>query len=342
MIASPLEAEHVARIAETFIGRIDLVHEPDFLPPTRYIADHKGDPGWHRPAKVQQRWLAELSQAEVLWDFPVGELAPLGAIAPRLRWIQTTSAGVGPLVNQLGLRESSVIITTASGVHAGPLAEFVFATLLFHVKRLGHLVSLRKTHVWERFCTGELRGRTMAIVGVGRIGSEIARLSRAFGMTVWGMVRRPEPSRTAALGLDRLFKRQDLDEMLAGADCLVLCVPQTAETDRLIGRAELARLKPGAVFINIGRGTAVDEEALVEALQSGRIGFAGLDVFHAEPLPPSSPLWDMDNVFVNPHSASTADTENAKLTERFIANLEHYLAGNYAAMFPQFDKSAGY
>jgi phosphoglycerate dehydrogenase-like enzyme len=342
MIASPLEEVHVRRIAKSFADRIDLIYEPDLLPPCRYVADHKGDPAWRRGPEQQRRWRTLLRRAEVLWDFPVGETSPLPELVPDLRWIQTTSAGVGPLVHQLRLIETEVIVTTASGIHAGPLAEFVFAILLFHTKQLARLETLRKTHHWERFCAPELHGKTMAIVGVGRIGREIARLARAFGMTTWGTVRQPDPARAQALGLDRLFGRYQFADMLSGADCVVVCAPQTADTDGMIGRTEIEALKPGVVFINIGRGTLVDEAALVDGLRSGRIGFAGLDVFRTEPLPPDSPFWDLENVLVNPHSASTADTENAKLTDRFIANLGHYLAGNYAGMAPQFDKLAGY
>jgi phosphoglycerate dehydrogenase-like enzyme len=343
MIASPLEDEHVQRIAHAFGGRINLIHESSLLPPRRYVADHKGDPAWQRTARQQTTWRRLLQEAQILWDFPVGELSsPLLEIVRSLRWIQTTSAGVGPLVKKLKLDETDVIITTASGVHAGPLAEFVFATLLFHTKWLPHLLSLKTTHDWERFSTGELAGQTMAVVGMGRIGKEVARLARAFGMKVWATARRPDSIRAAELGVDRLFAREQLREMLAGADCIVLCVPETSETNGMIGRAEIDAFKPGVVFINIGRGTSVDEDALIEALKRGRVGFAGLDVFRTEPLPRASPLWDLPNVFVNPHSASTAASENEKLTSRFIANLENYLAGNYQAMTPTFDKISGY
>ena len=130
--------------------------------------------------------------------------------------------------------------------------------------------------------------------------------------------------------------------MLAEADCVVVCAPQTPETDNLLGPDEFAAIKPGAVFINIGRGTIVDESALLSALRDGRIAFAALDVFREEPLPPSSPFWEMPNVLVNPHSASTVDTENAKLTELFIRNLGLYLAGEIDQMAPQLDKQQLY
>jgi phosphoglycerate dehydrogenase-like enzyme len=130
--------------------------------------------------------------------------------------------------------------------------------------------------------------------------------------------------------------------MLAGADCLVLCAPQTPETTGMIGAAELATLRPGAVLVNIARGTMLDEAALVAALRSGQVAFAALDVFQTEPLPTDSPLWDLPNVLVNPHSASTVEGENAALTERFIANLGHFLRGETERMEPVLDKARLY
>ena len=337
MIASPLEPEHAARIAAAHPDRLELIYRPDLMPPPRYVADH-GDPGWRRTPAQQAEWHALLRRAEVLWDFSAGEEQGPLALSPRLRWVQTTSAGVGQYVKRLGLQDSDLIVTTASGVHAQPLTEFVFAALLFHTKRLAHLQEEQRAHRWQRLCTRELPGQTMAIVGPGRIGRQVARLARGFGMTVWAMARDNDPARAAALGVDRLFARPQLTEMLAGADCLVLCAPHTPDTEGLIGRAELAALKPDAVLVNISRGVVVDEDALIDALRQGRLGLAALDVVRAEPLAPDSPLWDLPNVLISPHSASTADTENAKLTELFLRNLGHYLDGEYQRMAPVLDK----
>jgi phosphoglycerate dehydrogenase-like enzyme len=263
-------------------------------------------------------------------------------LAPRLRWVQTTSAGVGPLVKRLGLHDSDLIVTTASGIHAQPLAEFVFAALLFHSKELGRLQQEQAAKQWNRFCGIELAGRTMAIIGPGRIGREIARIARAFRMRVVAMGRESDPARAEALGVDRLYDRDELPQMLGEADVLVLCAPHTPETEGLLGPAEFVALKPGAVFISIGRGQLLDEEALLDALREGRIGFAALDVFREEPLPPASPFWELSNVLINPHSASTVDTENAKLVDVFTRNLGHYLAGELDRMAPQLDKQRLY
>lgn len=337
MITSPLEAEHAARIASVDPERVELIYRPDLMPPPRYPADHNGPADWPGYAERRPEWRRLLQRAEVLWDFPVGEDAPLSELCPRLRWVQTTSAGVGMLVKRLGLQGSDLIITTASGVHAGPLTEFVFAALLYHTKRLADLQSWQRAHHWERFASGELRGKTLAIVGPGRIGREVARIGRAFGMTVWATASRYDPARAAELGVDRLFPLEDLRAMLSGADAVVLCCPHTPETEGLIGPAEIASLKRGVVFINIARGAVVDEDALVAALHEGKIGFAALDVFLTEPLPKSSPLWDAPNVLINPHSASTAYDENARITEIFCRNLRCYLAGRYDEMSPVLD-----
>ena len=342
VIASPLETEHAARIAAAFPDRAEVVYRPDLLPPTRYRGDHDGDPAWTRSADQQREWLGLLASAEILWDFPFATHENLMDVTPHLRWVQTTSAGVGQLVKNLGLQGSDLIVTTASGIHAQPLAEFAFGALLAHVKRFDHLRAEQRAHRWERFSGGTLAGQVMAIVGPGRIGREVARIAKAFRMTVWAMGRDSTPGRAEALGVDRLFGRDELREMLAGADCAVLCAPHTAETEGMIGRDELLAMKQGAVLINIARGAMVDEEALIDALRSGHLGFAALDVFRTEPLPSGSPLWDLPNVLIAPHSASTADSENGALTERFIANLGRYLDGEIEAMQPRLDTTRLY
>jgi phosphoglycerate dehydrogenase-like enzyme len=195
---------------------------------------------------------------------------------------------------------------------------------------------------WNRFSGNELAGQTMAIIGPGRIGREIARIARAFRMRVVALARDADPARAQALGVDQVYGRAELLTMLGEADCLVICAPQTPETVDLLGPAEMAALKPGVVFVNIGRGTIVDDAALERGLRSGQIAFAALDVFREEPLPADSPFWELPNVLINPHSASTVDAENSKLTDIFIRNLGHYLAGEIEQMAPQLDKQRMY
>src|SRR5215213_9758927 len=341
MLTSPLEPEHVEHISSAFPDRVHVIFRPDLMPAPRYTADH-GDPDWRRDPDQEREWHRLLEQAEVLLDFPQHELRPLLELAPKLRWVQTTSAGVGLLVQRLGLQDSSLIVTTASGIHAQPLTEFVFAALLYHTKEIGRLREEQRTHQWHRFAGIELAGQTMAIIGPGRIGREIARIARAFRMRVIALGRDSDPARAGSLGVDQLYSRDELHSMLAEADCLVVCAPLTPETEDLLGAAEFAALKPGAVFVNIGRGAIIGENALLHGLREGRIAFAALDVFREEPLALESPFWDLQNVLINPHSASTVVTENAKLTELFVRNLGHYLAGEADQMSPILDKQRLY
>ena len=160
-IATPLEAEHVDRIRAVAPDRIEVIFEPDLLPPPRYVADHKGQDCFALNAQREERWREHLARAEILWDFPPASSDGTSGIdlAPNLKWIQTTSTGVGQYVKSLGIQESDILITTARGVHAGPLSEFVFLALLSHVKRLRHLEAEQKAHHWERFCGDELAGK---------------------------------------------------------------------------------------------------------------------------------------------------------------------------------------
>jgi phosphoglycerate dehydrogenase-like enzyme len=338
-IASPLEREHVDRIRAVDSDRVEVIHEPDILPPIRYIADHHGA-AFTRTPEQQLRWNEALEHAEILWDLPP---SPADIVqAKRLRWIQTTSSGVGPAVRRLGLLESDIIVTTARGVHAAPLAEFVFMVLLLHVRGLRHLESEQRAHRWVRYCGREIAGTTLLTIGVGDLARRIAEIGRAFGMRIIGVTRDPAGPRAHGGLFDSLHAVSDLHDLLPQADAVVLTLPQTDDTTGMIGDAAFAAFKPGAVFINIGRGSVVDEAALVRHLQTSRIGFAALDVAAQEPLPPDSPLWDMPNVLISPHSASTVTTENAKITEIFCANLRCYLDGRLAAMRNVFDKGRMY
>jgi glyoxylate/hydroxypyruvate reductase len=326
LIASYLEPEHVERI-RAVDARLDVVYEPDLLPTARYPADHYNR--IERTPEQEARWRALLSHAEIMFDFDHSHFQDLPDLAPSVRWIQCTSAGVGQAIRRYGYatRMPRTVFTTASGVHAAPLAEFCIMAMLMHNKGAARMIRDQQRKHWERYAGTDLRGRTLAIVGVGKIGRELARLAKAFGMIVIGAKRNVAGVDPAALHLDELYAPHDLHTMLLRAEYLALVAPHTDETEQLIGAAELARLPRGAFFVNIGRGATVDQPALIEALRSGQLGGAALDVFAEEPLPPDSPLWDMPNVLVSPHSGSTSDRENARITELFCENLRRYLAG---------------
>jgi phosphoglycerate dehydrogenase-like enzyme len=343
-VTSPLEQEHVDRIQQVAGDRVEVRYEPSLLAPTRYVADHNGVDGWIRNPEDHERFMQHLSEATILWDFP--SLPPDGPgileAAPNLEWVQTTSSGVGQLVHRLGLADTNLKVTTASGVHAEPLAEFVMLVLLSHMNQLARLQADQQAHRWVRYCGDELPGKNMAIVGPGKIGKRVAEVARAFGMSVSAMGRRSDPERAAELGVDHLYSRDQLHDMLSVADCVVLCCPHTPETENLIDGRAFNAMKQGVVFVNISRGPVVVEDALYGALTSGKIGFAGLDVFRQEPLPADSPFWDLPNVLVSPHSASTAYSENAKITDIFCHNLECYLDGRFEEMRNLLDFDAMY
>ena len=321
LIAAPFEREHVDRI-RAVDPRIELLHDPALLPRPRYVSDHAGAP-LQRTPEQEARFLEMLGRAEVIFDFPSGHIRDLPAVAPRLRWLQSTSAGIGQMVKRVGLDQTDITFTTASGVHARPLADFCLMAMLMFAKNYQWMERDKKAKRWERYCGEELTGKTLAIVGIGRVGQEVARHGKRMDMRVTGMRRSANP----VPDTDKLFDRADLHAMLREADFLVLAAPHTPETEGIIGEGELALLKASAVLINIGRGALVDEDALIRALQEKRLAGAALDVAREEPPPQDSPLWDMPNVIISPHSASTVTQENARITDIFCDNLRRYLSG---------------
>ena len=246
-----------------------------------------------------------------------------------MRWIQATSAGIGQFVRRNGYAERmpDTVFTTASGVHARPLAEFAALSMMAHARRLLHTLEAQRARRWERFAGSDLEGRTVLVVGYGSIGRELGRFCQAFGMTVLGVRRDPGGTDPASVHADELHAPAELPALWPRADYLVLAAPHTDETEGMLDAAALAALPEGAVVINVGRGALVDEPALVAALESGRLGGAYLDVFAEEPLPEESPLWGMPNVLVSPHSASTSDRENRRIVELFCENLRRWRAG---------------
>ncbi|HVC76104.1 MAG TPA: D-2-hydroxyacid dehydrogenase [Candidatus Micrarchaeaceae archaeon] len=324
LIATWLDPRHAERILAAEPERIELIYEPELLPTTRYEADHHGPP---RPLTDEQRllWQRHLGRAEVSFEFDWERPEELLKRAPRLRWVQSTSSGIGPLVERLGLAGSRLLITNAAGIHAQPLAEFVLLTALYFAKEMPQVNAWKEERHWERFCGREVFGSRMTLIGLGRVGSRIAELSSALGIEVTGH-RRTTEGQTPP-GVRRVVDAAGLDVVMPDTDILVIAAPDTPETVNLIDRRRLALLPANAVVVNVGRGSLIDEQAMIEMLQSGRLRGAGLDVFAKEPLPVDSPLWAMPNVIVSPHSASTVVHENDRLVDLFIENLHRYLDG---------------
>jgi len=219
------------------------------------------------------------------------------------------------------------VFTTASGVHAIPLAEYALMSILLFRRKLPEMLAGQRERRWEPFASTDLTGRSLAVVGMGSIGSEVARVAAGFGMRILGVKRTVAGVEPASLHSEALYPFDELHAALGGAEHLVLAAPHTPETEGMIGAAELALLAPGAIFVNVARGALVDEAALVDALESGRLGGAALDVFRDEPLPADSPFWTLPNVMVCSHSAGTSDRENERITDIFCENLHRYLEG---------------
>ena len=327
LIASYLEPRHVDRVRAVH-PRLEVVYEPQLLPQPRFTADHVGHP-FKRPEEEERRWVSLLAEAEVLFDFDRTHLEDLPELAPSLRWIQATSAGIGQLVARHRYRERMprTVFTTASGVHAIPLAEYALMSILIFRRKIPKMLADQEKRRWEPFASTDLAERSLVVVGMGSIGKEVARVASTFGMRTIGVKRTVAGVERASLHLEALYGFDELYAALRGAEHLVLAAPHTPETEGMIGAAELALLAPGAIIVNVARGALVDESALVDALESGHIGGAALDVFKEEPLSPDSPFWTMPNVFVCSHSAGTSDRENERITDIFCENLRLYLAG---------------
>lgn len=271
-------------------------------------------------ARSQDALTDAIADADVAFSSMVRERS--FANASRLRWIHSSAAGVGATLFP-ALIESDVIVTNSRGVQAPTIAEHVVAQVLAWRRRLLVAARRQQAHVWaqDELATGfaaPLGDTRVLIVGMGSIGALTARLLGGLGMAVEGI------GRVAAEGKHGVASLPDL---LPGADVVVITAPHTPETDRLFDRAMLARMKPGSLLVNVGRGRIVDEAALIEALAKGRPGAAALDVFEREPLDRTSPLWDMENVIVTPHVAGFGPRYWEGLVELFARNLERWRAG---------------
>jgi phosphoglycerate dehydrogenase-like enzyme len=273
-------------------------------------------------AEAKEKLDALLAETEIL----VGFIPPHNLLkrAPGLKWVQMMSAGVDSLLNS-EIWQSRITITGVSGIHATPISEYVLGTMLMFAKQSAHSLRMMQKHRWQRFTPQLLRGSTAGIVGLGHIGREVARLAQAFGMRVLAVdeLRGTRPARN----VDKMLPANQLRKLLADSDFVVSCVPLTPKTSKLIGEKELRAMKGTACLINISRGGIVDEDALIRALDEKWIAGAGLDVTVVEPLPPSSRLWDFDNVIITPHISGGQEDYLKLATGLFCENLRRYLKG---------------
>jgi phosphoglycerate dehydrogenase-like enzyme len=297
------------------------------------------------PRLVVQRYHpSELTESiwqetEVLYTsrvFPPPEHAPM------LRWIQLHIAGVEHLLKERIAKAEDIVITSASGVHTRQMAEYCLMMILAFHFQLPRMLTMQRHKEWREdrymiFSPPDLQRQTLGIVGYGTIGREVARLAKAFGMNVLASKR--DAKHPAEVGEytpvgtgdptgdlpERIYPSEALATMARECDYLVVLTPLTEQTRQLINATVLAAMKPSAVLINAARGGVVDEAALIQALNEGRLRGAGLDVFEQEPLPPTSPLWQMEQVLISPHVAGNSQHYHEKCIELFCENLKLYV-----------------
>ena len=325
LVTTALDEECIRQIT-TVSPKINLRDVSDFAD-----AEKRGD------FSSREQFDAHLAEAEIIY----GARPPKNVIAraPKLKWIQTTDAGVDSFLDS-DIIESSVIVTnTSGGMHAISIAECVLEMMLMFVKKMPLCFQLKQERQWKMFNLTVLHSKTVGIVGLGSIGRQVARLSKAFGMRVLA-TRRSTRSATRTRSVDMLFSQDQLPQLLSDSDFVVLALPLTPETNKLIGQEELRTMKPTAYLINVARGSIVDEAALTRALEENWIAGAGLDVFVTEPLPVESRLWELPNVIFSPHVAAEIVDYDLQATRLFADNLRRYLSGK--RLRNVVDKKRGY
>lgn len=329
VLATPLEPDLRKLITEVDPA-VELLVDDSLLPPQRHPGDHDGDPQFRRSPGQTAAFAELLSKADVLYGIPDNRPAALAAAVqanPGLRWVQTMAAGGGSQVKAAGLTADQlqqVVFTTSAGVHGTTLAEFAMFGLLAGAKDLPRMRIQQEERRSDRWTMRQVHEQTVLIVGLGGIGKETARLAKALGARVLGVKRRPQP----VPWVDEVFPTEHLSELVGRVDAIILTLPGTAETERLYSAELIAATKPGAVIINVGRGVVIDEPAMINALQSGHLSSAFLDVTAVEPLPQDSPLWTMPQVVLSPHNAALSDQEDRRIAELFADNLHRFLAGD--------------
>jgi D-2-hydroxyacid dehydrogenase (NADP+) len=265
-----------------------------------------------------------LSQAEVIFGmiiFPDNLLSR----APKLRWVHVQGAGIDFLPEDI--LNSSILITNGKGARATPIAEHALALIFAFGKDIPRLMNIKQNRKWERFRPQELQQKIVGIVGLGAVGSEVARLSKCLGMKVIATKRSVTKMEKCTLGVDEIYPAGDLIQLLSKSDFVVISPPLTQETKGMIGENELRAFKPTTYLINVSRGKIVDEAALIKALKEGWIAGAGLDVFDREPLPPESELWGLSNVILSCHMSGSTEKGTERELDLFCENLRRYLAG---------------
>jgi phosphoglycerate dehydrogenase-like enzyme len=327
--STPITEQLVAEIVRAE-PRVDFVRDHDLLPPQRFPGDHSGDPAFRRSPDQQRAFELLVDSAEALYGVPDERPTELGRTVranPGLRWVHTMPAGGGAQVKAAGLSDAElarVAFSTSAGVHAEPLAEYAVFGLLAGAKTLPRLLSQQHRTEWsDRWTMGLISQQRVLLVGLGSIGRATAVKLTALGATVLGTSR----SADAVPAVDEVVHPDQLVDAVRDVDGIVVSLPGTARTEGLLGAAVFDAVKPGVTLVSIGRGTVIDEPAMTAAVADGRIGFAALDVFAAEPLDPASPLWKAENVLISPHTAALNPAEDRLIAQLFARNATRFLDG---------------
>lgn len=327
--AVPLR-EDLCQLIESIEPRVQIVRDHELLAPMRGPADWSGDPEFRRTPEQQERFERMIDSADALFGIPDVDPSALARTVdanPGLRWVMTTAAGGGAQVRAAGLDRAAldrIVFTTSAGVHGGPLAEFAVFGVLAGAKNLPRLATDQNEKTWpDRWEMRQLDEMTVLVVGLGGIGAECARRFHALGARVWGTSRSGEP----VDGVERLVSLDELEAAVADVDAVVVTLPGTDQTHHLIDARVFAAARPGLILASVGRGTVIDESALLAALDDQTVAFAALDVFEVEPLPQDSPLWTHPRVLISPHTAALSSREEERIARRFAADATRLLDG---------------
>lgn len=285
---------------------------------------HKAVPDWNIiVGRDQSVWEPQLKEAEIIagWKKEMNELLDAKS---KVKWIQSWSAGVDNLPLKV-FQERGYLLTNATGVHANPISETIFALMLSLTRKIHTYSRQQQKKTWHHAGLKlELHGKTLGLIGTGAIGKETAKIAKAFGMKVIG-VRRSDKQ---VENFDEVHTLSALSDVLPELDYAVITLPLTKETNKLFGKKQFNEMKESAFLINIGRGEIVVEKDLIQALQQQKIAGAGLDVFEKEPLEDHNPLWEMENVIITPHTAGATEHYNQRVVENIlIPNLRNYVNG---------------
>ena len=325
VLTTPLDEQSVQKIASS--GKGISINQVSPL----IVAERRGNDS------EKERLDLLLREAEVLYGYIHHFPRDLSKRVSRLKWIQSMTAGIDRLPDDI--MKSPVRVTNTSGIHGTSIGEVVLEMMLMFIKDAPACFQMKQNRQWKRYKQRLLRDQTAGIIGLWKIWKEIARLCKAFEMTVTG-IRRSGGPECLPPEVDHVYPREALPELLSTSDFVILALPLTKETRGMIGEKELRHMKRGAYLINVARGAVVDEGALIRALEEQWIAGAGLDVFLKEPLPPESRFYDLPNVIFSPHISGDMPDYEGRATDIFCENLRRYLAGE--PFLHEVDKEKGY